>query len=175
MSCYVISKSDYEKVAGCIAAIGTQLDYYREQNFYRCEWNGTGYHLWDADDFRKDILKLYDLNVESVSKSWRKKLDIDDATYQKEFLQGYELALKLWRNRVDTIYDIANLEKLIYMINDFFKSVNYQLDDDECREKANKIMGYYQGQFVNLLKRIKVGYESLAWGEFDLSVLQSTK
>lgn len=174
MSCYVIEKSDYERFAGCIAGIGIQKDYYRENVFYRVAFDGKGYHYWDADDFRKDILKLYDLNVKSVSKSWREKLDSDTNNYNNEFEEGLETATKLYKDAYCFNTKHLEFKKLIYKMIDFISSIYYQLDDDECRKEAESIIQYYEHNLLKLLKKMDLGYENLCWGDFELNNLQQT-
>ena len=127
MSCYVISKSDYVRFAGCIAGIGIQKDYYRENVFYRVAWDGTGYHYWDESDFRKDILKLYDLNVKSVSKSWREELQSDPNDYDAEFNEGLQKAIKSYKGAYFDITKHKEFKTLIYKMVDFISSIYYQL------------------------------------------------
>ena len=175
MSSFVINKKDYARLAGVLAGIGTQKDYHRDQVFYRCEWDGHWWHQWEKEDFRKDVMSLYDLNLKSVCLQYGDTPDqwernpIEQAELNYEFETYFLKASKLYRlaHGVGTIQDVKELEKLLYYINDFFRSVNYQIEDEEASNKANKIMDYYRSKILDMLKHMNCTHETLSWGDFS--------
>lgn len=168
MSSYVISKIDYARLAGTLAGIGTQKDYYKEQVFYKYSWKNQ--RIYTAEDFKEEIMRLYDLNAVSVMKQYHDPArEEDENSYDNEFEKYFKKAADLYHkaHTYGTIDDRSEFEKLCYYIEDFFDSVSYQIEDEECENEARKIMFWYSHNLAKLLKNLKIGHESLTWGDFN--------
>lgn len=141
MSSFTINKSDYARVAGTIAALGVQKDYYGEQLAYK--YNPEENRLYTREDIKKEIMELYNLNLDSVNKQYDDdgKADIDN--YEDEFTMYYSTTCMTYSNRDRDEKKKRNMKTLIYAIFDFFRSVNYQIEDEEDSRKANEIMSFY--------------------------------
>ena len=64
--------------------------------------------------------------------------------------------------------DENKLESAIANIHQFFRSVNYQIENEELNEKAKKIMSKYECALVGILMETK-GVETDSWGAFNIA------
>lgn len=168
MSSWLLSKRNYTRLAGILAGIGrTERNNCFSENVFH-KWNYNQNRKYETEDFRDEIMSLYELNLVSFCKQYAEK----EAEYRdtKEYLSDYMFYLNKGKEayKSATLGDaeaINKLESLFLYINDFFSCVNYQIEDEECSEKANNIMNWYCHRFLSLLRELK-GI-STNWGDMD--------
>ena len=166
MSCYVILKNEYAKAAAVFGAF-TEIEKYHEPLLYR--YNFENQRMYNFYDVLNDFMELYKINYESVCESWRKTtIDQDESIDRKLCLQYKDYVKKLWtyKRHTDIKYH-SEIKNIFYDLYKFFRSVLYQIDNKELREKASKIIGLYNGYLLEFLIQLD-SYESDSWGEFNI-------
>jgi len=162
MSCFVVDKAGMARAAGIVAGIadaanaGNQIDrfwMYDAQN--RRNMTGT--------DFLDKFMKVYEMNVKSVSESWGEKLECDQADYTSEFNRAAKLGKKAYLSR----WENGAYLRIIQELQNFFDSVRYQIDNPELEKKA---VSFLNAITVRLMKQLDTG-EHDSWGSFDLATV----
>lgn len=166
MSSFIIEKKHYSRLAGVLAAIGTHKDYYGTENFYK--YNAEKGRIFDAYDFKEEIMRLYDLNAASVAKQYGEDLSLDGGIYQSEFAIYFAKASKLWKEAYQGWTEAKReFNRLCFYIVDFFNSVLYQIEDLESAKEAANIAGWYSRAILRVMKKINETQESMTWGDFE--------
>lgn len=169
MSCYVINKQDYAKVGATLGAFTEIQSYYREPILYK--YNFEKGKLSDWQDIQKDILKLFDINLKSVSESWNEDLKDTEEIDQTECIKYKEYIKKLWRKRQMDIRYQTEFDKVMFSIYQFFRSVSYQIDNRELNEQANNIIGKYSNYLLEIMRESKhIENDTSCWGAFELDI-----
>lgn len=168
MSSFVINKCEYMKVAGLFAALAECEDYYREPVFR--VWNNRENRVYNAEDIRRDFVRLYNINAAAVAKQYGDEVVASDgAEYMHQFNKVRADITMMWR------YKDAKRKQLkitFYGVIRFFCSVSYQIEDDENTRRSLMIMNKY---YRNLYKALRIADgicdDDLSdyWGAFDIS------
>lgn len=137
MSSFIIEKEEYVKAAGLVAGSFGE-GYSRKRDCISSYW---------YDRILGQFYNLYLLNVESYNLQYSTLEtpdplnDSDKQLYEEYKLKGIA---------------ISNSEKarqeLIFNLNRFFRSVNYQIEDKDCDMKASKIMFVFMSCMIASIK-----------------------
>ena len=168
MSCYVILKNEYAKAAAVFGAF-TEIEKYHEPLLYK--YNFEKQRMYNFDDVMDDFMKLYELNYQSVCGSWNLfTIDQDAEIDTKTVLKYKDYIKKMWNyGRHTNINNITTIKNIFFDLYKFFRSVLYQIDNDEMNKQASKIIGTYNGYILDFLSQLDC-IESDSWGEFNIDL-----
>ena len=155
MSCCLISLENYIRVGAYLGGF-TQIKKWdepilREWNFEKGRCNGM-------EEVLADFVELYKMNVKGVALRYDEEEMSEPITIPNEVVREYSIMAKK---------HYMNEEKMVEAfkrISHFFRSVSYQIDDNETNRKANELMNKYARHMTNILGRD----EEECWGEFYL-------
>ena len=171
MSSFVINKCSYIKCAAVFAALADCRDYYRDPVFR--EWNKRERRNYIDDDFKKDFTRLYEINAAAVRDQYNDATAASDAeNYNADFERIRQNIVELWRVKSNNFEKRAILQRTLYGVIRFFRSVQYQIEGDEYTRRALMIMNkYYRGLYKALRIVDNVADEDLSgyWGDFDIA------
>ena len=155
MSSYVISKKYYVQVAGAIVGLSNAL--YREPLWI---YNYKDNRNFNEDDYYTLFTWMYDANAISVQKQYGDaKRETDDNEYKKEFDEYKKIGKQYVYN--------SREKELVKSIADFFRSIKYQIEDDDLSRKVNCYLNKIQVEIVN--KTLLKG-ETSCWGDFEIEM-----
>lgn len=126
MSSFVIDKREYMKAAGLMHGIATSKD-----------------HPWKyfVENVKARFERLYELNVKSVCKQYRREFDgLDECEYQEVFKKYSSIAKKVWSAKPSDLKSLQKREKIRAQLIYFFSCVDYQIEDQEMIKEARSIM-----------------------------------
>lgn len=157
MSCCLIDLENYVRVGAYLGGF-TQIKKWdepilREWNFEKGRCNGM-------EEVLADFVELYKLNVKGVELRYNEeeaKEEMNLSMFSEDIAKYSALAKKHFRNE-------EKMVEAFKRISHFFRSVSYQIDDNETNRKANEIMNKYARHMTNILGRD----EEECWGEFYL-------
>ena len=161
MSSFIIDVEEYVKAGAFLGAFTEIKNYYREPVIYK--YNFEKGCLSNYNDVVKDFIELYKLNVKSFNDQYNEsnRLNVKVEDYTNLISQYVARAKQIAHNKELLSQTIFNLHK-------FFRSVNYQIEEDNCSRKANKIMGEYRNYMFEILNLVEQK-ESECWGEFEIA------
>lgn len=159
MSSFVISKSEYVKVG---AFIGAFTEIRRRGDTLLYLYNVEEGRLYNSVDVINEMISIYKMNVDSVNEQYNESSDYDESDSNQFEIAKYMAYAKKVLN------DENKLESAIANIHQFFRSVNYQIENEELNEKAKKIMSKYECALVGILMETK-GVETDSWGDFNIA------
>ena len=169
MSSFIINKQDYARVGALFGAFTEIQESHREPILYK--YNFEKGRLCDWQDIVKDFTELYKLNLESVNLQYEENYEDDETIDFEECLKYKEYMKSLYKKAQLDITKRDKVEELIFNIYHFFRSVNYQIEDEECSIKAKLIIGIYQGYMLEILKNLNHIEPSIeCWGSFELDI-----
>lgn len=142
MSSFIIDKREYVRCAGMMHGI---LDQFKEANA----------------SFK---LELYDMMV-NVYMCNVKSFNIQYDTHEKPEMEEYRNEYDMYR-KMGSGLDVKETRKMFFNIIKFFRSADYQIEDDECSIKAESIFWDCTSVLVSNIFR-SIGYD-ITWGEFDI-------
>ena len=117
MSSFVINKSEYVRAAGLMYGIEASR-----------RGNAHGYFL---DNVRKNFVKCYELNVDSVNEQYNDNAEKDGCEYEYEFQQFCKIGERIKCG----FYDVKmTFEELRINLMHFFRSVLYQIENKEMSQ-----------------------------------------
>lgn len=165
MSCFVIEKSSFAKAAGIVAGIadaanqGNRMDrfwlYSTEKNR-----NMTG------TDYLEAFAKVYEMNLRSVSESWKEIIPADTADYTKEFKAAVKVGKKAYSSRWENGGYIRTVQEL----RNFFQGVRYQIDNPVLEKKA---ASFLDAITVRLFAQLDADDDHDSWGRLDLATFET--
>lgn len=169
MSCFTINKQDYARVGALFGAFTEIQDRHREPMLYK--YNFQKGRLCDWKDIVEDFTELYKINLESVNDNYDESNEDTETINFEECLKYKDYMRKLYMtaHHFDTTKR-KEFKDLIFNIYHFFRSVNYQIDNQECSERAQVILGRYEGYLLEILKNMDCIEPSIdCWGAFELA------
>lgn len=142
MSSFVIGKEEYTKCAGFLAAIVEKPNYYREPTLRL--WNKKETRLYTAEDVLHDFQRLYEINANAVALQYGNNAkDQDGTTYEDTFTSCKDDGKRLLSG--GTAKDQL---KAIFEAIHFFRSIQYQIEDEDNTRQALMILNkYYRGLY----------------------------
>lgn len=170
MSSFVISKKEYVKAAGFMAALAEQKDHYREPIIFWYSY-GTG-RILTATDYYNAFIKIYNLNAKSVQLQYNDEKPAEDSCeYTDEFDEMRVETAKLYQQA--TIWGSSEakqqLTNSIFEFSLFARSINYQIEDRKIADKVNKFMNKCQMFLLNFLATGISKYDGDSWSTFNLA------
>ena len=126
MSSFVISKKEYMKAAGLMHGIATSKD-----------------HPWKyfVENVKARFERLYELNVKSVCKQYKREFDgLDECEYQEVFNEYSSMAQTVWSADPSDMESFRKRKKICAQLIYFFSCVDYQIEDQEMIKEARSIM-----------------------------------
>ena len=170
MSSFVISKSEYIKAAGFLAAVTEARNYYREPVLSL--WKRSEARRYTAEDVRKDFAALYRINAAAVAEQYGdREPENETATYAAVFLaakaRGADLMRRGYMQGSGTA--VHELRRATYGLVMFLRSAMYQIEGDEYERRALRILNkYYRGLYAMLQKLDGLTDDDVrSWGSFD--------
>ena len=155
MSCCLISLENYIRVGAYLGGF-TQIKKWDEPILR--EWNFENGRCNGMEEVLADFVELYKMNVKGVALRYDEEEVSEPITIPNEIVREYSaLAKKHFRNE-------EKMVEAFKRISHFFRSVSYQIDDNETNRKANELMNKYARHMTNILGRD----EEECWGEFYL-------
>lgn len=165
MSSFVINKEEYIKAAGVVAALQN------DDNFRAGRY---GLYLWNLDEGKKlnteDVYKMFTnffkLNADSVKKQYN---DPEEEKDYNEYKPMFNLYYDMTSNFIK-MGDYNSIERLVYGLLMFSRSVDYQIEDKEDNDKVMKEFNNIITRAFNLIadnkyRETKPNY----WGSFNYS------
>ena len=142
MSSFIIDKREYVRCAGMMHGI---LDQFREADrMFKVE-------LYDR------MVEVYMCNVKSFNIQYDTNEEPEDDEYRDEYdmyrKKGYRL-------------DVKETRRMFFNIIKFFRSADYQIEDDECLIKAESI--FWDCTSVLVSNIFQSMGNDITWGEFDV-------
>ena len=161
MSSFVISKQAYARVGALFGAFTEIKNNYMEPVLYK--YNFEKKDLCNWLDIVIDFTKLYKINLKSFNISYKENIkDIEIIDFEE---------CKKYKDYMISIYKKPQIEELIFDIHNFLHSVSYQIDDEECNEQAQMIIGRYEKYLLDILKYTKHIENNIdCWGNFELAI-----
>jgi len=149
MSSFIVGKIEYVKVAGLM---------------YGIEEAKRDPHRWFLENVRKEFEHCYLLNVISFNRQYGDSVVPEEDGYDAEFEAMRRVGRRIY-GETDTRR--MTLEKLRPMLQEFFQSVLYQIEDDAC-ERA--VSAWFYKCVAKLYQRELNDVEGW-WGRIDDNVL----
>lgn len=115
MSSFVINKSEYVKAAGLM---------------YGIEASKKSPHRYFLENVRKNFVKCYELNVDSVNEQYGDESGKDCSDYDYEFTQYCKIGERIRCG----VYDRMTFQELRINLMQFFRSVLYQIENEEMSQ-----------------------------------------
>lgn len=142
MSSFIIDKREYVRCAGMMHGI---LDQFSEASAsFKLE-------LYDS------MVDVYMCNV----KSFNLQYDTNEEPEEDEYRDEYDMYRKIGFG-----LDVKETRKMFFNIIKFFRSADYQIEDDECSMEAESIFWDCTSVLVSNIFR-SMGND-ITWGEFDI-------
>lgn len=116
MSSFVISKREFVKAAGLMYGIEAS--------------KGAGAHRYFLENVRKNFVKCYELNVDSVDEQYGDKSGKDGFDYDYEFTQFCKIGERIKCG----LHEGMTFEELRINLMQFFRSVLYQIENKEMSQ-----------------------------------------
>lgn len=170
MSSFVISKKEYVKAAGFIAALARETNRYCEPIIYWYSYEKGG--LKEAEDFYNDFVELYKANAESVLLQYNdKEAETDNTDYREEFENMMKAThrLYMYATKLCTPTSRQALINSIYEFNLFARSVNYQVEDRLLSNFCNHYLDKCQKYLMQILSQELNHYDGNSWSCFNLA------
>lgn len=142
MSSFIIDKMEYVRCAGMMHGI---LDQFREAN----------------EMFK---LKVYDMMVDVYMcnvKSFNLQYDTNEEPEKEGYRDEYDIYRKMGSG-----LDAGDTRKMFFNIVKFFRSADYQIEDDECSTEAGRIFWDCTSVLASNIFRSMA--DGMTWGEFDV-------
>ena len=170
MSSFVVSKSEYTKAAGFLAALVEAKNYYRDPVLSL--WNRRRGGYYTAEDVLKDFHRLYRINAEAVAAQYGDpEPEKDTADYGEGFKNAKARGEDLMRRGYTLDQQTArrDLQRATYGCIMFFRSALYQIEGDEFERRALMILNkYFRGLYEVLRKLDGLTEDDFrSWGSFD--------
>ena len=159
MSSFIIDKSEYVKVGAFIGAF-TEMRNRGESLIYL--YNENKKKLYTANDVIDEIVSIYKMNVDSVNEQYGDHTEYDVEEIDRMLVAKYMGYAK------KVLYNENKLESAIANVHKFFRSVNYQIENEELNARAKEIMQKFECALWNVLIEIK-GIPTDSWGNFDIA------
>ena len=159
MSSFIIDKNEYVKVGAFIGAF-TEMRYRGDLLIYL--YNEQTNKLYTANDVINEMVNIYQLNVASVNEQYGEDNEYDDEKLDRMLVAKYMGYAK------KILYDENKLEIAIANVHKFFRSVNYQIENEELNARAKEIMQKYECALLDVFMEIK-GIPTDSWGSFDIA------
>lgn len=142
MSSFVINKSEYVKAAGLM---------------YGIEASKNLPNKYFLENVRKNFVKCYELNVDSVNEQYGDKSGKDGADYDNLFDMYRQIG-------VNISYSEAQFSELRIRIIKFFRSVLYQIEN----EKMSQFVAAFFFECTSKLFNSEVCEVEGWWGDIEL-------
>ncbi len=158
MSSFIIDKNEYVKVGAFIGAF-TEIRNRGDLLIYL--YNQEKSRLYTANDVIEEMVSIYKMNVDSVNEQYGEHTEYDDEEIERMLVAKYMSYAK------KILYDEKKLENAIANVHQFFRSVNYQIENEELNARAKEIMQKFECALWGVLIEIK-GIPVETWGSFDI-------
>ena len=159
MSSFIINKNEYVKVGAFIGAF-TEMRNRGDLLIYL--YNQEKNRLYTADDVINEMVSIYEMNVDSVNEQYGDHTEYDDEEIDRMVVAKYMGYAK------KILHDEKELENAIANIHQFFRSVNYQIENEKLNAQAKEIMQKYECALLGVLIEAK-GIPTDSWGSFDIA------
>ena len=159
MSSFIIDKNEYVKVGAFIGAF-TEMRYRGDLLIYL--YNEKTNKLYTANDVINEMISIYEMNVDSVNEQYGDHTEYDTEEIDRMVVAKYMGYAK------KILYDENKLEIAIANVHKFFRSVNYQIENEELNARAKEIMQKYECALLDVFMEIK-GIPTDSWGSFDIA------
>lgn len=159
MSSFIIDKNEYVKVGAFIGAF-TEIRNRGDLLIYL--YNEKASRLYTANDVINEMVNVYQLNVDSVNEQYGDHTEYDNEEIDRMVVAKYMGYAK------KILYDENKLENAIANVHQFFRSVNYQIENEELNARAKEIMQKFECALWGVVIKIK-GIPIETWGSFDIA------
>lgn len=167
MSSFTISKREYMKAAGFCAGLASCKNHYREDAL-RIWCDKLGKVAGD-EEYKKTFEALYKWNAESVKKQYNDpEAEKDENEYTADFLKAKAKAKKIYTFRGCSIDTRDELKIMIFGFHHFACSVLYQIEAEEERKKAARVLGNIEHHLMSTLAEFSINHDDMLeyWGSF---------
>ena len=166
MSSFVMSKSEFVRVAGFCAGLADCENSFREPVLRI--WNYSTNSVYTGEDFYKAFVWLFKLNALSVQLQYGDKEPEDDPDdYLEDFQEYRTKAAKAYKFRGCDIANINTLVQAIYKYHSFCECLLYQVEDRDCEQKIKGFIFRVMFQLMGILKNLS-GHHMDGWEDFEL-------
>lgn len=165
MSCFVVEKASFAKAAGIVAGIADSAN---ARNGMERFWLYSTKHNRNmtGTDYLEAFYKVYELNLRSVSESWKEDLQEDTADYTKEFKDGVKIGKKAYSSR----WQNGGYLRVVQELQFFFRGVRYQIDNPKLEKQA---VSFLNSVATKLFEQLDPDDDHDSWGEINLATFDN--
>ena len=163
MSCFVIDRREFAKVAGWIAGVADNKNRFGEPAVWY--WDNDAKKVILGEDWLKKMMWVYDCNAKSVAESWNEdesKIRLEHSEEEKKLFDEYRKKGK------KSFGDVMEFRNAVKDYIGFVNSVLYQIEDVELSKQVGAFMNA-----VGMKLSEKVFGESKLWGNFEIKIVLS--
>lgn len=153
MSSFIIDKKSYIRCAGAIAGLSTTL---REPLWV---YNHVENRNFNDDDYYNLFKWAYEANVKSVNWQYNDDREVIDTNDYKADFEEYKKIGK------QAVYHSITKD-LVKEISTFFRSIKYQIEEDNLSAKVSCYLNIVLVEIVN--KTVLHDSSTECWGSFEL-------
>lgn len=165
MSCFVIEKSSFAKAAGIVAGIADAANFDARDRFWLYD-SKHGRNM-TGTDYLEAFAKVYEMNLRSVSESWKEIIPADTADYTKEFKAAVKIGKKAYSSR----WENGGYLRVAQELREFFQGVRYQIDNPVLEKK---VASFLDAVTVRLFAQLDAdGDNHDSWGSLDLATFET--
>ena len=165
MSCFVIEKSSFAKAAGIVAGIADAANAGNSMDRFWLYDSKLGRNM-TGTDYLEAFTKVYEMNLRSVSESWKEILPADTADYTNEFKAAVKVGKKAYSSR----WENGGYLRTVQELRNFFQGVRYQIDNPVLEKK---VASFLDAITVRLFAQLDADDNHDSWGSLDLATFET--